>query len=363
MADGTHKGPGLYIVIALILGVITYIEYYIVEFPPVWLSASWVLFWLVTLSLAKFWMVIWFFMHLRDDDKLYTGFFASGMVIAMGTFVALAAMFLLPRAVAPVVAAQESPAIVTDHGDPYADHPDPVPQELRDLIASDGMSRSLARRSDAPRPKDQTLRITPPQAPDDTFTLRLDDEELDELDLGDAEVASDPEADAGAAAVPSPEETEAEAPTLAAAPDESDDADARDPTFDRELGAQVYAANCSGCHQANGRGIPGAFPPVAGHGAELYALDGGRAYLVDVLLYGLQGAIEVNDQAYNGMMPAWPHLSDDQIAAVLNHIVAGWADEDEPADFDAYRADEIAAERGRGLSPADVHALRATLRD
>jgi hypothetical protein len=35
-------------------------------------------------------MVIWFFMHLKDDDKLYTGFFASGMVIALGTFVVLA---------------------------------------------------------------------------------------------------------------------------------------------------------------------------------------------------------------------------------------------------------------------------------
>ena len=57
-------------------------------------------------------------------------------------------------------------------------------------------------------------------------------------------------------------------------------------------GAKIYA-QCAGCHQQNGQGIPGAFPPLAGHVAEILAKEGGREYLILVLLYGLQGQIEV----------------------------------------------------------------------
>lgn len=51
-------------------------------------------------------------------------------------------------------------------------------------------------------------------------------------------------------------------------------------------GAKLYQ-QCAGCHQANGQGIPGAFPPLAGHVAEILAKEGGRDYLILVLLYGL----------------------------------------------------------------------------
>jgi mono/diheme cytochrome c family protein len=342
MAHGndTHSsGPGLYIVVALILGVITYIEYYIVEFPPIWMSSAWVMFWLILLSVAKFLMVIWFFMHLRDDDKLYTGFFASGMVIAMGTFVVLVAVFLFPRAVAPAVAATQPPAIPAHAADPY---PTGLDAEVRALIDTDGLSRPIAARTDTPRPKDQSLRLTPPALADGLFSLRV----------ADVEPAVDPDADPAAAAAPAPEEREGDAPTLA---------DVADPTFDRELGAQAYAQSCSGCHGPTGAGIPGVFPPLAGHALDLYQADGGRTYLIDVLLYGLQGPIEVDGQTYNGVMPAWQQLSDEQIAAIVNHAVVGFDTVDEPDDFDAIRPDEVAAERGKGLTPSDVHALRQDL--
>ena len=60
-----------------------------------------------------------------------------------------------------------------------------------------------------------------------------------------------------------------------------------------ELGAQTYT-NCDGCHQANGEGIAGVFPPLAGHLPEVVAVDGGKAYLVETLLWGLQGQIEID---------------------------------------------------------------------
>jgi mono/diheme cytochrome c family protein len=333
MAHGKQHGIGGYVAVALILGVITFIEFAIVEWPPTFMSSGWVLFWLIALSIVKFWMVIWFFMHLKDDDRLYTGFFSSGMVIAMGTFVALVFMFLLPRAVAPILATDAPAGPVDAHGSPYAAA---LPEAVVANIATDGASRPLAERARAPRPADRSLVVTPPAAAVDGFEVRLD--------VLNGVVAT-------------------EAGDLIAAEAAVSAAEGPDPEFDRALGVQVYAS-CRGCHQPTGAGIPGVFPPLAGHAAELLQSQGGiggRAYLIDVILYGLQGPIVVDGVTYNGVMPAWPNLGDEQVAAVVNHIVAGFDGVAPPEDFDAIRTDEVAAQRGRGLSGADVHALRAGL--
>ena len=118
-------------------------------------------------------------------------------------------------------------------------------------------------------------------------------------------------------------------------------------------GAAVFASNCASCHGAGGAGIVGVFPPLAGHAADLAALDGGRTYLVDALLYGLQGPIVIDGTTYSGVMPAWGQLSDEAIAAVLDHIVTL-----DGSDAPGFTAEEVAAERGKGLAAADVLTLR-----
>ena len=85
-----HEGSsvGFYIFIALILGVITYVEFALVEHKETWfaaLSGPLILALLIGLSVVKFIMVVMFFMHLKGDDRTFTGFFSSGMVIAVGT--------------------------------------------------------------------------------------------------------------------------------------------------------------------------------------------------------------------------------------------------------------------------------------
>ncbi len=121
-------------------------------------------------------------------------------------------------------------------------------------------------------------------------------------------------------------------------------------------GAKVYAANCVACHQENGQGVTGAFPPLAGHTANLLVQAGGRAYLIRVLLFGVEGAISVNGASYAGTMPAWAALDDNAIAGVLNHVVSAW---DKPAaNFKPFDAAEIAALRTERLSAAAVYALR-----
>jgi mono/diheme cytochrome c family protein len=123
-------------------------------------------------------------------------------------------------------------------------------------------------------------------------------------------------------------------------------------------GSQVFA-NCAGCHGPAGQGVPGLAPPLAGHADDLHAAEGGRAYLTHVLLYGLQGPIVVEGNTYNGVMPAWGHLSDAEIASVLNYIVT--AEAGTSADFRAYTPDDIATERELGLSPTQVHEQREAL--
>ena len=125
-------------------------------------------------------------------------------------------------------------------------------------------------------------------------------------------------------------------------------------------GEAVYTTHCMGCHQASGAGVPGAFPPVAGHVGTLYAAD--PAYLVQLVIYGLQGEIIVDGTTYVGMMSGLPHLSDADIAAVLNHSITAWGDADELGDaFVAFASDDVAAERDLGWTPADVLERRGEL--
>jgi len=79
-------------------------------------------------------------------------------------------------------------------------------------------------------------------------------------------------------------------------------------------GATVFAANCASCHQADGSGIPGAFPPLAGNPN---AADG--AYVEQVIRDGRRGPIDVLGTTYNSVMPPIP-LSDSDTAAVVAHV-------------------------------------------
>ena len=86
-------------------------------------------------------------------------------------------------------------------------------------------------------------------------------------------------------------------------------------------GAQGYAANCSSCHQTNGQGAAGAFPPL--DGSEIVAGDPTR--MIHVVKYGLSGPVEVAGKTYNGQMPAWsPQISDANIASVITFVRSSW---------------------------------------
>jgi len=127
-----------------------------------------------------------------------------------------------------------------------------------------------------------------------------------------------------------------------------------------EAGSRVYAANCVACHQAAGTGVPAAFPPLAAHVPELLKRADGRTYVEKVLLFGLEGEINVNGNAFAGAMPAWSALSDNDIADVLNYVSNAWDNgKSLPSGFRPFTSDEIKALRAPELTSAQVYALRS----
>jgi nitrite reductase (NO-forming) / hydroxylamine reductase len=86
-------------------------------------------------------------------------------------------------------------------------------------------------------------------------------------------------------------------------------------------GATVYVANCSSCHQPDGKGVAGAFPPLAGNPT----VTGPPVAVIAIVKDGLEGRLVVHGATYSGIMPGWKHqLSDDQIASVITYIRTAW---------------------------------------
>jgi mono/diheme cytochrome c family protein len=102
-------------------------------------------------------------------------------------------------------------------------------------------------------------------------------------------------------------------------------------------GANIYSSRCASCHQANGQGVSGAFPPLI---RTPWVEDKGQ--IIRILLHGMQGEMEVDGEVYNGAMPAWGStLSDREIAAVITHVRQSWDN-----DYSDVTADEVAGVRG-----------------
>ena len=81
-------------------------------------------------------------------------------------------------------------------------------------------------------------------------------------------------------------------------------------------GELVYQTYCLPCHQPDGRGDGTRFPTLAGTDW----VTGDKERLINVLLHGLEGSIEVNGKAFNNVMPQHSFLEDEEIADVLTYI-------------------------------------------
>lgn len=102
-------------------------------------------------------------------------------------------------------------------------------------------------------------------------------------------------------------------------------------------GKRIYETSCFACHQTNGQGLPGAFPPLA---KSDYLNDKNKA--ISAVIHGLEGKIKVNGTEWNSMMPAQV-LSDEEAANVLTYVYSAWGNSKKvvtPADVKAVRAEK-----------------------
>ena len=111
-----------------------------------------------------------------------------------------------------------------------------------------------------------------------------------------------------------------------AASPESYKKEAAPPTKDfRKSGERLFANNCAMCHQGEGQGLPGVFPPLAKSDYLMkIAQSKDRKELVKIVLKGLTGKIKVNGQEYNNVMTPISGLSDADVADVLTYVTNSW---------------------------------------
>ena len=115
-------------------------------------------------------------------------------------------------------------------------------------------------------------------------------------------------------------------------------------------GGQLYDRNCSACHGKDGQGLPGQMPPLAGNDS---VVDG--QYALAVMIYGLEGPIEVREHRYNTAMPPFGHLSDKDLVAIASYLQTAWGNRDEAVPPTGEMAREI---RSKPLAPAATAELR-----
>jgi putative membrane-bound dehydrogenase-like protein len=89
-------------------------------------------------------------------------------------------------------------------------------------------------------------------------------------------------------------------------------------------GEAVYARTCAACHQSNGSGVDGAFPPLDGNAR----VGGSAETLMKIVLHGMSGPVEVPGRlAVNSLMPPVAGLSDGEIADVLSYVRHAWSND------------------------------------
>lgn len=95
-------------------------------------------------------------------------------------------------------------------------------------------------------------------------------------------------------------------------------------------GGALYATYCQSCHQANGEGLKGAFPPLKGSSI---VLDENPARLIDVIMKGYDARVS---EGYAIMPPigTMSGLKAEEIQAIINHERSSWGNNAPPVPLD-----------------------------
>jgi mono/diheme cytochrome c family protein len=123
-------------------------------------------------------------------------------------------------------------------------------------------------------------------------------------------------------------------------------------------GVSVFNDTCIACHQEDGKGKPGEFPPLAGN-HDLFLATDFPAYVV---LNGIEGPLKVNGKSFDNIMPAFDFLSDEEIAAVIGYVRSSWGNDTiRPSGVETVTAGQVQEIRAKAMSGNEVMALRQSL--
>jgi cytochrome c oxidase cbb3-type subunit 2 len=110
--------------------------------------------------------------------------------------------------------------------------------------------------------------------------------------------------------------------------------------IDTAHGKQLFGDNCAACHQANGEGLAGTFPPLKGNAA---VNDANATEHIHAVLFGLQGKV-IDGVKYESPMPPWgKQFGDKDVADIINYERSAWGNHGKPVT-----AADVAAVRAKG---------------
>jgi mono/diheme cytochrome c family protein len=117
----------------------------------------------------------------------------------------------------------------------------------------------------------------------------------------------------------------------------------------------TYQMVCTTCHQAEGQGVAGAFPPLAGSSW----MTADPETPIRIVLLGLSGEIDVNGKKYNAVMPPPPGLTDEQVAEAVTYARTNFGNSASAVDAAAVkRVRDSLAGRTQMWTAAELLALR-----
>jgi nitrite reductase (NO-forming) len=111
-----------------------------------------------------------------------------------------------------------------------------------------------------------------------------------------------------------------------------------------KAGQQLFAGTCSVCHQSDGKGMAGVFPPLA----KSDFLANGPAKAIDAVLRGMSGKVTVNGVDYNSVMPPMNQLNDDEVANILTYVFNSWGNPGHVVSKDEVKKSRAAAPAPKG---------------
>lgn len=113
------------------------------------------------------------------------------------------------------------------------------------------------------------------------------------------------------------------------------------------LGEEVFTDSCAGCHSELTY-IP-----------DIVSAERGREYLAYFMVYGVQGQLSIDGRDTTNRHRSYAETSNEELAAVMNHMLIAWGNEDNlPEGFEFYAPEELEPIKADETTGEEVAMMR-----